>query len=153
MALCNDNTLRMYDAFSCKKPLQKAKREIGMSTLNPKYFIRDSVVTFDFGSPLDTKDVVPDGPQYWPIFVVHGCGEIRYVLSDTHNCKFFEPSDSLSIFPLADDNYDLEVSDVLCLENDGLSVLAVASSTGKIYHLVIFQDKDVVLAFVVYFTP
>ncbi|KRZ82593.1 hypothetical protein T08_15631, partial [Trichinella sp. T8] len=22
MALCNDNTLRMYDAFSCKKPLQ-----------------------------------------------------------------------------------------------------------------------------------
>ncbi|KRZ55701.1 Nuclear pore complex protein Nup88 [Trichinella nativa] len=127
MALCNDNTLRMYDAFSCKKPSQKAKREI---------------VTFDFGSPLDTKEVVQDGPQYWPIFVVHGCGEIRYVLSDTHNCKFFEPSDSLSIFPLADDNYDLEVSDVLCLENDGLSVLAVASSTGKIYHLVIFQDKD-----------
>ncbi|KRX51998.1 Nuclear pore complex protein Nup88 [Trichinella sp. T9] len=147
MALCNDNTLRMYDAFSCKKPLQivsldPSKREIGMSTLNPKYFIGDSAVTFDFGSPLDTKEVEQDGPQYWPIFVVHGCGEIRYVLSDTHNCKFFEPSDSLSIFPLADDNYDLEVSDVLCLENDGLSVLAVASSTGKIYHLVIFQDKD-----------
>ncbi|KRY29475.1 Nuclear pore complex protein Nup88 [Trichinella spiralis] len=147
MALCNDNTLRMYDAFSCKKPLQivsldPSKREIGMSTLNPKYFIGDSAVTFDFGSPLDTKEVEQDGPQYWPIFVVHGCGEIRYVLSDTHNCKFFEPSDSLSIFPLADDNYDLEVSDVLCLENDGLSVLAVASSTGKIYHLVVFQDKD-----------
>ncbi|KRX35981.1 Nuclear pore complex protein Nup88 [Trichinella murrelli] len=147
MALCNDNTLRMYDAFSCKKPLQivsldPSKREIGMSTLNPKYFIGDSAVTFDFGSPLDTKEVEQDGPQYWPIFVVHGCGEIRYVLSDTHNCRFFEPSDSLSIFPLADDNYDLEVSDVLCLENDGLSVLAVASSTGKIYHLVIFQDKD-----------
>ncbi|KRZ07521.1 Actin-1, partial [Trichinella pseudospiralis] len=147
MALCNDNTLRMYDAFSCKKPLQivsldPSKREIGMSTLNPKYFIGDSAVTFDFGSPLDVKEVEQNGPQYWPIFVVHGCGEIRYVLSDTHNCKFFEPSDSLSIFPLADDNYDLEVSDVLCLENDGLSVLAVASSTGKIYHLVVFQDKD-----------
>ncbi|KRY46820.1 Nuclear pore complex protein Nup88 [Trichinella britovi] len=123
MALCNDNTLRMYDAFSCKKPLQivsldPSKREIGMSTLNPKYFIGDSAVTFDFGSPLDTKEVEQDGPQ------------------------FFEPSDSLSIFPLADDNYDLEVSDALCLENDGLSVLAVASSTGKIYHLVNFQDKD-----------
>ncbi|KRZ06549.1 Nuclear pore complex protein Nup88 [Trichinella zimbabwensis] len=147
MALCNDNTLRMYDAFSCKKPLQivsldPSKREIGMSTLNPKYFIGDSAVTFDFGSPLDVKEVEQNGPQYWPIFVVHGCGEIRYVISDTHNCKFSEPSDSLSILPLADDNYDLEVSDVLCLENDGLSVLAVASSTGKIYHLVVFQDKD-----------
>ncbi|KRY58761.1 hypothetical protein T03_15148 [Trichinella britovi] len=69
MALCNDNTLRMYDAFSCKKPLQivsldPSKREIGMSTLNPKYFIGDSAVTFDFGSPLDTKEVEQDGPQY-----------------------------------------------------------------------------------------
>ncbi|KFM66772.1 Nuclear pore complex protein Nup88, partial [Stegodyphus mimosarum] len=160
--LSSDNYIRIYDVTDPQAPQQvislgacsKSSYLSSESKITFSTCFGENTVSFDFGPP-ETMEVpqsnstrltkVYEEETIWPIFLLHGNGDV-YILKapmkkDRFNNLVAKLMGPLAMYPPTEDNYGYDACSILCLKTSP-TCLVIATTVGILYHCLVLENDN-----------